>query len=178
MHSACVLGTHTCIHFYVRRCSRKPMLQTSVNKQMAPQHCNFTTLQLLLCSCGKHFLAYYMKKGGYRGFAKLYISYLICLLNTFGVEGGKSISIFDLHPAGHRSFPGSQWVFASCLPLSRLLELCHSLQGTRRWKAVMQTSRGCNCTLVNMRERGISDGIRNHKISADVSVSGGSRSGR
>lgn len=94
MHSACALGTHTCIHIYVRCCSRKPVLQTSVNKQMAPQHCNFTTLQLLLCSCSKHFLAYYMKKGGYHGFAKLYISYLICLLNTFGVEGGKSISIF------------------------------------------------------------------------------------
>lgn len=38
----------------------------------------------------------------------------------------------------------------------------------------MQTSRGCNCMLVNMRAREISDGIRNHKIPADVSVPGGS----
>lgn len=121
MHSVHIPGTYACTHVYVRHCSRKPVLQTSVNKQMAPQHYHFTTLQLLLCSCSKHFLACCMKKGGCRGFAKLYISYVICLLNTFGVEGGKSFSIFDLHPAGHRFFPGSQWIFASCLPLSRLL---------------------------------------------------------
>lgn len=40
----------------------------------------------------------------------------------------------------------------------------------------MQTSRGCDCMLVNTRAKGISDGIRNHKISADVSVPGGSGS--
>lgn len=121
MQSVHIPGTYACTHVYVRHCSRKPVLQTSVNKQMAPQHYHFTTLQLLLCSCSKHFLACCMKKGGCRGFAKLSISYVICLLNTFGVEGGKSFSIFDLHPAGHRFFPGSRWIFASCLPLSRLL---------------------------------------------------------
>lgn len=94
------------------------MLQTSGNKQMAPQHYHFTTLQLLLCSCSKHFLAYCMKKCGYHGFAKFYIFYIIFLSNAFRVERGKSISIFNLHPAGHSIFPGSQWVFASRLPPS------------------------------------------------------------
>lgn len=41
----------------------------------------------------------------------------------------------------------------------------------------MQTSRGCDRMLVNMRARGISDGIRNHEIAADGSVPGGTGSG-
>lgn len=143
---------------------------------MAPRHQHFTALQLLLRSCSTHLLAYCLKKGGHRGSAKRYVSCIFCLSSTFGVEGGNSIFSFDLHPAGRRFFPGSQWVFASCLPLPRLLELCHSLWGSGRWKAVMQTSRGCDCLLVNMRARGISGGISNHNTAADVSVPGGSGS--
>lgn len=80
--------------------------------------------------------------------------FLICILQD---------TDFSLDPSGF-------------LPLPRPLQLHHSLWGSGRWKAVTQTSRGCDCMLVNMRARGISGGIRNHNIAADVSVPGGSGS--
>lgn len=40
--------------------------------------------------------------------------------------------------------------------------------GKREMEGCYADIEGCVCMLVNMRARGISDGIRNHKISADT----------
>lgn len=60
---------------------------------------------------------------------------------------------------------------------SRLVPLLASLQiaialslfvGKQEMERCYADIKGCVCMLVNMRARGISDGIRNHKISADM----------
>lgn len=107
-----VPGTHARSHVSGSCRSRKPVLQAAGSKQMAPQHSHFTALQLLLGSHSKHFPVYHMREGGQGGLAKSPHFLLYLFIGCFlGV--GKSLSGFDLHPAGLGFCPGSQWALAS-----------------------------------------------------------------
>lgn len=156
-----------------RHGSRKPMLQTSVNKQMAPQHYHFTTLQLLLCSCSKHFLAYCMKKMWLPWLCKILHFMHYPFIKCFWGGGREEHFYFQFTSCRTQHFPwipvGFCLLFASFLVVIAL----SLFMGSWEMESCYADIKGRNCMLVNMRARGISDGIRNHKIPADVSVPGG-----